>query len=183
MKLSPSKINNIFATHHHLIINAVKSLRPEVSGITADDVEQEVCIRVLKLIKSDREIENISSYIYRITANVIIDLARKNQKHIMDLGLPDEQDEEDFRPDLISDDVLPSQQLENEDLIKQVLNVIETLPEDRRIAVKLRLQGFSVKEMSEMTGWPFYKAENLSKRAMQALKEKLDKLGIEYECN
>ena len=113
MKLSLAQVNKIFSSHHHLIVKAVKSLRPEVSGITADDVEQEVSIRLLKLIKSDREIENISSYIYRITANVIIDLARKNQKHVADIGLGEEQDEEDYRPNLISDTLKPSQQLEN----------------------------------------------------------------------
>jgi len=34
-----------------------------------------------------------------------------------------------------------------------------------------------------MTGWSFYKSENLSKRAMAALRDKLKKLGIEYETN
>ncbi len=183
MSLSAAKINRIFAEHHPLIVKAVAVLRPEVKGVTADDVEQEVSIRLLKTIKSDREIENISSYIYRITANVIIDLARKNQRHTNETTMPDERDEEDYRPDLESEDLKPEQQLANENLMKQVLAVIETLPEARRIAVKLRLQGFSIKEMSEMTGWSFYKAENLSKRAMTALKGKLKDLGIEYEIN
>lgn len=183
MALTQAQINKIFASHHALVIKAVAVLRPEVKGVTADDVEQEVCIRLLKLIKSDREIENISSYIYRITANIIIDLARKNQKHTNETTMPDEKDEDDYRPDLVSDSLEPVEQLANEDLMKRVLAVIETLPESRRIAVKLRLQGFSIKEMSEMTGWSFYKAENLSKRAMAALKNKLKDLGIEYEIN
>lgn len=183
MGLSKAQINKIFAEHHEHVVKAVAVLRPEVNGVTADDVEQEVAIRLFKLIKSDREIENISSYIYRITANVIIDLARKNQKFNNDTTIPDEKDEEDYRPGLISEAPKPEQQLANEDLMKRVLAVIETLPESRRIAVKLRLQGFSIKEMSDMTGWPFYKAENLSKRAMAALKDKLRDLGITYEID
>ncbi|MBL4773629.1 MAG: RNA polymerase sigma factor [Alcanivoracaceae bacterium] len=183
MSLSKAKINKIFAQHHQLVVKAVAVLRPEVNGITAEDVEQEVSIRLLKLIKNDREIDNLSSYIYRITANVIIDLARKNQKYTNETTIPDEKDEEDYRPGLVSESLKPEQHLANETLMKRVLEVIETLPESRRIAIKLRLQGFSVKEMSEMTGWPFYKAENLSKRAMTALKAKLKDLGIEYEIN
>ena len=183
MALSQAQINRIFAQHHEHVIKAVAVLRPEVNGVTADDVEQEVCIRLLKLINNDRKIENISSYIYRITANVIIDLARKNQKHSHETTMPDERDEQDYRPSLVSDSLKPEQQLANENLMERVLEVIETLPESRRIAVKLRLQGFSIKEMSQMTGWPFYKAENLSKRAMAALKGKLKDLGIEYEIN
>ena len=173
MSLSSTRINQIFAEHHALVVKAVRVLRPEVRGITADDVEQEVSIRLLKLIKSDRDIENISSYIYRITANVIIDLARKNQKYISETTIPDDKDEDDYRPDLVSDSLKPEQQLANENLMHSVLQVIETLPESRRIAVKLRLQGFSVKEMSQMTGWSFYKAENLSKRAMSAFKREI----------
>ena len=183
MKLSQRQINKIFAQHHEHVIKAVGILRPEVKGVTADDVEQEVCIRLLKLIKSDREIENISSYIYRITANVIIDLARKNQKHTFETTMPDEKDEDDYRHDLESEELKPEQQLANEALMKRVFETIELLPESRRIAIKLRLQGFSIKEMSSMTGWPFYKAENLSKRAMAALKAKLKELGIEYEID
>ncbi|HFC30746.1 MAG TPA: RNA polymerase sigma factor [Oceanospirillales bacterium] len=183
MALSRAQINRIFAEHHPIIVKAVGVLRPEVKGVTADDVEQEVSIRLLKTIENDREIDNISSYIYRITANVIIDLARKNQRHTNETTMPDEKDEEDYRPDLISEDLKPDQQLANESLMVRVLAVIEELPEARRIAVKLRLQGFSIKEMSEMTGWSFYKAENLSKRAMAALKSKLKDLGIEYEIN
>ncbi|MCF6288145.1 MAG: sigma-70 family RNA polymerase sigma factor [Proteobacteria bacterium] len=179
MPLSPSQVNKIFIQHHAMVIKAVAVLRPEVKGVTAEDVEQEVSIRLLKLIKSDREIENISSYIYRITANVIIDLARKNQRHTNETTLPDEKDEDDYRPDLISQDLKPEQKLANEELMQRVLAVIETLPESRRIAIKLRLQGFSIKEMSDMTGWSFYKAENLSKRSMAALKIKLEALGIE----
>jgi RNA polymerase sigma factor (sigma-70 family) len=183
MTLSRSQVDKIFLQHHALVVKAVAVLRPEVRGVTADDVEQEVSIRLFNLIKSDREIENISSYIYRITANVIIDLARKNQKHTNETSMPDEKDEDDYRPDLISESLKPEQQLANENLMHKVLAVIETLPEARRIAVKLRLQGFSIKEMSEMTGGSFYKAENLSKRAMTALKNKLKDLGIEYEIN
>jgi RNA polymerase sigma-70 factor (ECF subfamily) len=183
MTLSSHQVNKIFQQHHEVVVKAVKVLRPEVNGVTADDVEQEVSIRLLKLIKSDREIDNISSYIYRITANVIIDLARKNRKYDNETTMPDEKDEEDYRSDLISESLKPEEKLENENLMERILAVIEDLPETRRIAVKLRLQGFSIKEMSEMTGWSFYKAENLSKRSMVALKEKLNELGIEYEIN
>ena len=110
-------------------------------------------------------------------------MARKNQRHLNETTLPDEKDDDDYGPDLISESLMPEEQLANEEMMQRVMAVIEDLPETRRIAVKLRLQGFSIKEMSEMTGWSFYKAENLSKRSMSALKEKLKILGIEYEID
>jgi len=185
MALNQGQINKIFAQYHPLAVKAVAVLRPEVKGITADDVEQEVSIRLLSLIKSDRKIEEstLYSYIYRMTANVIIDLVRKNQKHRFETPLQGEKDDGLKYPELISETLKPEQQLSNENLIKQVLATIETLSDERRIALKLRLQGFSIKEVSNMTGWSFYKSENLSKRAMVALKDKLKKLGIEYETN
>lgn len=183
MALTQAQIHKIFAQHHEHVVRAVASLRPEVKGITAEDVEQEVSIRLLNLIQSDREIDNISSYIYKIAANVIIDLARKNQRHTNETSMPDEKDEDDYRTELESEQFSPEQQLSNEKMMADVLSAIESLPESRRIAVKLRLQGFSIKEISKMTGWSFYKAENLSKRAMAALKDKLKELGIEYEIN
>ncbi len=178
------KLETIFRQHQHLIEKAVYSKNIQISGITADDVFQEVSIRILKVLESDREIENLSSYIYRTTANVIVDLARKQNRHSSDVPLPDQHDsEQHYQADLISQDNEPDQKLINQETQVKVLEAIESLPESRRIAVKMRLQGYSVAEMAEMTGWSFYKAENLSKRSMAALKDKLKSMNIDYEIN
>ncbi len=184
--LNKNKIQKAFASNHHLIIKAVSSQRPEVKGLTADDIEQEVAIKLLNLIKSDPENEKVSSYsyIYRITANVIIDLARKNQKNKGEITLAsDENDEGFYSPDLVSESLEPEKEKANDDLLKSALAVIETLAENRRVAVKLQLQGFSINEIADMTGWSFHKAGNLTKRGMSDLKGKLKQLGIEYEIN
>ena len=182
MPLSKSQVQQIFAKHHHMVIKAVSILRPEIKGLTAEDVEQEACIRLLKLIKSDREIEIVSSYIYRMTANIVIDLVRKNQRHTHETPISDEL-EEDYNINFVSESKLPEQQLANEHSIDSILNIIETLSENRRVTVKLRLQGFKNKEISDMTGWSYNKVESLSKRGMKDLRSKLIELGIEYEIN
>ncbi len=182
--MNKRQLNQIFQQHQHLIEKAVYSKNIQISGITADDVFQEVSIRLLKILESDREIENLSSYIYRTTANVIIDLARKQNRHLKDVPLPDQNDEETFyQADLISQEAEPDQRMVDSETQTKVLQAIESLPESRRIAVKMRLQGYSVKEMVELTGWPYFKAENLSKRSMAALKEKLKLMNIDYEIN
>lgn len=178
------KLEQIFQQHQHLIEKAVYSQNVQIIGVTADDVYQEVSIRLIKILESDREIENLSSYIYRTAANVIIDLARKHKRHLQDVALPGQDHEEEvYQADLISQEAEPDQIIHDDEIKAQVFAAIESLPESRRIAVKLRLQGYSVKEMSELTGWPFYKAENLSKRAMSALKDKLKKLNIDYDID
>ncbi len=182
--MKKNRLNQLFQQHQHLIEKAVYSQNVQITGITADDVIQEVSIRIIKILESDREIENLSSYIYRTAANVIVDLARKHKRHLNDVTLPGQHEEDDiYHADLISPESEPDQLVVDQEIQVKILETIETLPESRRIAVKLRLQGYSVKEMSELTGWPFYKAENLSKRAMAALKEKLKKINIDYEIN
>ncbi|MGJ8663620.1 MAG: RNA polymerase sigma factor [Marinicella sp.] len=175
------KLELIFQQHQHLIEKAVYSQNVQILGVTADDVYQEVSIRLIKVLESDREIENLSSYIYRTAANVIIDLARKHKRHLQDVILPGQDHEsESFQADLVSEDAEPDQVMIDSEVQQQILEAIESLPESRRVAVKLRLQGYSVKEMAELTGWSFYKAENLSKRAMAALKDKLKAMNIDY---
>lgn len=182
--MNKRKLEQIFQQHQHLIEKAVYSQNVQIIGVTADDVYQEVSIRLIKILESDREIENLSSYIYRTAANVIIDLARKHKRHLQDVTLPGQDHEEEvYQADLISQEAEPDRIIHDDEIKAQVFAAIESLPESRRIAVKLRLQGYSVKEMSELTGWPFYKAENLSKRAMSALKDKLKKLNIDYEID
>jgi RNA polymerase sigma factor (sigma-70 family) len=182
MALSNKQIQKLFIKHHTTVVKAVSVMCPEIKGISADDVEQEVSIRLLNLIKSDRKIENLSSYIYRITANIIIDLARKNQKLKNETAMTDENDK-DYHLDLTSDSPRPDEQTANEQKIEQVLAVIESLSKGRQIVVKLRLQGFTIKEISQMTGWSYYKAENTSKRGMIDLRKRLKDLGINYEIN
>lgn len=181
MPLSKKQLANIFQKHEPLIKRAVNKFKPEVSGITAEDVQQEVSIRLYKFLQSDRAVENISSYIYKITSNTIIDLARKNQKYYYDVGIDESGEDEKAKNYVQSPGLMPDMQLQNQSLVKKVLEIIERLPENRRVTVKLRLQGFSVKEICEITGWPFYKVENLSKRSMSALKKELLKVGINYD--
>ncbi len=182
--MNKRKLEKIFHQHQHLIEQAVYSKNIQIIGVTADDVYQEVSIRLIKILESDREIDNLSSYIYRTAANVIIDLARKHKRHTQDVALPgQDSDEQGYQADLVSQEAEPDQTVIDHEVQQQVLEAIETLPESRRVAVKLRLQGYSVKEMAEITGWPFYKAENLSKRAMAALKDKLQKMNISYEID
>lgn len=182
MNISQSKILKIFAQLHEHVVKAVSILRPEIKGITADDVEQETSIKLLNLIKSDRKIEITPSYIYRMTANTIIDLVRKNQRHTNETSISEALND-DFNAQFISEEKMPEQKLANEYSIDNILNVIETLSENRRVAVKLRLQGFLNKEISEMTGWSYNKAETLSKRGMKDLRNKLKELGINYEID
>lgn len=182
--MKKKQLEIIFRENQHLIEKAVYSKNIQISGITADDVFQEVSIRILKILESDREIENLSSYIYRTTANVIIDLARKQNRHLNDVPLPEHQEnEQHYQAELVSQDTEPDQKLVGKETQDKVLQAIESLPESRRIAVKMRLQGYSVAEMAELTGWSFYKAENLSKRSMAALKDKLKSMNIDYEIN
>lgn len=181
--MNPKQLEQIFIQHQPLIQKAVKAQQVNIQGVTADDVYQEVSIRLLNLLKSDREIENLSSYIYRTTANVIIDLARKHKKHLMDVSMPDQSDEDDYRHELVSTQSEPDQEVSGEEVQVKLLQAIESLPQSRRLAVKMRLQGYSVKEMCELTGWAFYKAENLSKRGMAALKDKLKQLNIDCEID
>jgi RNA polymerase sigma-70 factor (ECF subfamily) len=181
MSLSKKQVEKLFCEHKALVVRAVAAHRPNIPGITAEDVQQEVCIRLWNTLKNDRQIDNPPSYIYRMTANVIVDLARKNQRHSNETKLPHEGDEDCYRAELESSTASPERQVFNEEKIQQIMAVIDTLNENRRTAIKLRLQGFSIKEMSEITGWSFYKAENLSKRAFTALKQRLKELDIEYD--
>jgi RNA polymerase sigma factor (sigma-70 family) len=181
--MNQKQVQAIFQQHQHLIEQAVFSKQIRISGVTADDVFQETAIRLLNVIKSDRKIDNMPSYIYRTVANVIVDLARKNNKHSEHEFIAEPTDDNQAPQEWSIDEQTPDEQLSGEQLSQAIHEAIESLPESRRIAVKMRLQGYSIAEMAELTGWAYYKAENLSKRSMAALKEQLKKSGIDYEIN
>ena len=62
---------------------------------------------------------------------------------------------------------------------RAVRDCLQTLAQDRRLAVTLHLQGHSVPEAAVLLGWDAKRTENLIYRGLSALRACLAKKGIE----
>ena len=144
--------------------------------LTADleDLEQEVALRLWRQIQGDKPIENPASYLYQIASSATLDALRRISRSpkTASASLTDDEDGADVLE-------FPSSQPDPERAVAATLltdcvrRFHAELPENRRRAVGLYLQGFKIEEVADLAGWSEPKARNLIYRGLATLRERL----------
>ena len=138
----------------------------------AGDQAQEALIRIFKSIANFKEQSSFSTWVYRITTNVCLDeIRRKKNKRTLSLDEEIHFEDGEMKRQIISDDPLPDEIAEREELRSIVSSAIESLPEEQRIVITLRdIQGLSYEEIAEVLDCPSGTVKSRINRARQALK-------------
>jgi RNA polymerase sigma-70 factor (ECF subfamily) len=141
----------------------------------AGDLAQEALIRVYKSIAGFKEQSSFSTWIYRITTNVCLDEIRKRKnKKVLSLDEEIHVEDGEMQRQIESDDPLPEEVFEREELRQIVGDAIASLPEEQRTVLTLRdLQGLSYEEIADILDCPGGTVKSRINRARQALKNVL----------
>lgn len=118
----------------------------------ADDIYQEVFIRVYKGLKNFEARSKFSTWLYRITVNVCLEFKRKQKVHgHKSLSTNDDENENNYYENsLKSDNKTDAHALENEAsyLIKQEVNKLQ---KQLKMAFTLKhYQGLKIKDISKL---------------------------------
>lgn len=141
----------------------------------AEDISQEVFIRVWKAIKNFRMESSFRTWLYRIVANQCYDRLPKLKQDLAALD-PDED------IDLFAEDDLPEATLMSGELRQHLHAAIDQLPEGYRLLITLRhLQEMSYAEIAEVTGQPLGTVKTGIHRARRQLYDKIKAYGTENE--
>ncbi len=130
---------------------------------TAEDVLQDVFLKIHLHGEGLKDVKKLESWIYQITRNAIIDSYRESRPTTAleaagALDLPEE---------LPDDDVVS-------ELLPCVRAMVRSLPElDRQALVLTEYQGLTQKELSERLGLSFSGAKSRVQRAREKLKQQL----------
>ena len=144
-------------------------------GLDADDVEQEVRIRLWKTLQRDRNAVLPASYIQRVVVSTVIDSLRRVQARPM-ASIEDAGDETGWDlPAEAGPQRLASQQQQ----LATLREALAELPERRRRLVELSLQGFGPSEAGELVGLTADAARKLMERGMKELRERLKAVAME----
>ena len=154
-----------------LVIQAsIQSFNPQKLGIDPKDLAQEIRIKLWKIFKSDKKIQNYSSYIKRVINSIIIDQIRASRRYekIIDLGKQRN---------------LQDQGISNAPIrIREDVNLaFNSLIESRRKVVRWFSFGLDINEISKILNIDETKTKNLLYRGLNDLKNILKSKGIEYE--
>jgi RNA polymerase sigma-70 factor (ECF subfamily) len=140
----------------------------------ADDLTQEVFIKVSRGLKSFRGKSKLSSWIYRIATNVAIDKLRDKSLRNTDVvnGLYGSAEEETKWA--VEQSASVEQAVIKKEMNNCIRDIVESLPENYRVTLSLsELEGFSNREIAEITGTSLEAVKIRLHRARRELKKKL----------
>ena len=174
-------ITNIFKKNKNKLLNYIK--RNISSGISAEDILQDVFYSLIAGVQQAGMLENVSSWLFTATRNRITDIYRKKkQTAFSDLELLTEDDEESLS--LL--DLLPSDQsLPDDELIKNIFweeveSALDELPKNQReVFIMNEFENYSFEEISEILGVPLNTLLSRKRYAVKYLKTRLQNLNEE----
>ncbi len=157
-----------------LLRDTVLRLCPRTLGIHREDIEQEARVRLWRALQREREVSNPSSYLYRVVTSVTIDAIRQVRAR-REVPLSDALavDGDQRTDQLEARSPSPEEKTACHELVQRLRGALEMLPDDRRRAVGLHLQGFTTSEIASLLGWTEPRARNLVYRALKDVRERL----------
>ncbi len=144
---------------------------------TAMDISQEAFIKAYRGLKNFRGDSAFYTWLYRITINTA-----KNHVVTQSRRLPandiDAQEAEQYSgADKLHESGTPDKEMEKDDVHRAIVDAIEELPNDLRIAITLReIEGFTYEEISEAMECPIGTVRSRIFRAREAIEAKIEPL-------
>jgi RNA polymerase sigma-70 factor (ECF subfamily) len=152
------------------------ALRMTRNPADAEDLLQETTLRAYRGFASFQEGTNLKAWLYRILTNSFINTYRKKQREPKTVDGPEDLDEWFLYDRLGAENVARSAE---EDVLQNipdadVKDALESIPENFRMAVLLAdVEGFSYKEIAEITGVPIGTVMSRLHRGRKALEKAL----------
>jgi RNA polymerase sigma factor (sigma-70 family) len=151
--------------YENLIRKAIHRVYPAFSDFDLQDIEQEVHIKIWKLLENQKLIYP-ATYLYKMASTTAIDALRR-------MKFKEQESISEATPEVNS-----SKKIRLLDVLESVLI---KLAEARQIAVRFYLQGYSADEISKLMEWSSARARNLVYRGLEDLRKLLKEEGIHYE--
>jgi len=152
----------------------------KVSEAGAEDILQEVFIKMYRNLNGFNANLKFSSWIYRITHNEIISQHRKKQARAKTVSIDGDENGQKNLAHLIKDTIDLEKEMITKEIIKKVREVIEVLPDKYREVLILRyLEDKDYSEISDILQKPTGTIATLLNRA----KEQFKKTAIQYKLD
>lgn len=157
-------------------------IRNRVKNISdAEDILQDVWFQLSNIIDIE-PIEQLSSWLFRVSRNKIVDKYRKNNPELLeDLAYEDDEGELIFPEALISDTINPEKELENTYFREAFFNALNELPEKQKDAfVWNELEDMTLQEIANKTGDNIKTIISRKRYAVAHLRRRLQSIYNEY---
>jgi RNA polymerase sigma-70 factor (ECF subfamily) len=140
----------------------------------AEDVAQEVFVKVFGMLERYDEQYAFSSWLFKIAANQCIDFIRKNRVRLMSLDEPISYGGEEMERQFPDEAPTPVQDIERKELGAVLLEITDELPPHYRSMIVLRHQEqLSYEEIAQVLDLPLGTVKARIHRARAMMKDRL----------
>jgi len=142
----------------------------------AEELAQEVFLRVYRARGSYRAEARFTTWLYRIATNLAVNYARdtKNERTAQTVYLDQPDEETGMSPDLADDEPSAEERLLRDERMAAIRLHVMALPERQRMAVLMhKYQGMDYRQIGEVLKLSESATKSLLFRAYQTLREKL----------
>ncbi len=149
----------------------------------AEDLAQEVFLRVYRARKTYKPLARFKTWLYRIAVNLVVNESetRKKQKAVSLEVLRGENGREFNFPDRKA--ATPMEEMERSELLHHVREAVLALPEKQRLAVVLnKYQDLSYNEVADIMGMSVEAVKSVLFRAREKIRARLDRY-LKIEAN
>jgi RNA polymerase sigma-70 factor (ECF subfamily) len=164
----------IYLLYNRRIYNAVYGMLGDADD--AQDVTQDVFIRLHDALPTLRADEAFSTYLYRIALNLCRDRARRKKRvRFQSIDTPRADSDGDVEPmDFPDQGKLPEEKLTNDELQVRVRQAVQTLSEDHKAVIVMHhFQGMEVNDIARILKVPTGTVKSRLARGRDQLHRKL----------
>lgn len=141
------------------------ALRIVGNQMSAEDIVQEVLVKVWQKRDQLDSIENKEAWCMTVTRNLALDSLRKKKAY---------HDDIDDHRDISDNEMSPYRKLQSDDTMDIIKEAMNDLPEAQQHVIHLRdVEGYSYQEIADITGYSIDKVKVYLHRARIALRKKL----------
>ena len=155
---------------HHFLFRMVRN------QAIAEELAQEVFLRVYRSRESYRAEAKFTTWLYRIATNLAVNHARdtKHERAVQNVYLDAPDEQTGTRPDVACDEPSAEQRLLREERMKAIRAQVMALPERQQMAVVMhKYQGMDYREIGQVLKLSEPAVKSLLFRAYQTLRETL----------
>jgi RNA polymerase sigma-70 factor (ECF subfamily) len=169
-----SGFNYLAEKYHRPIIHFL--FRMVRNQAIAEELAQEVFLRVYRSRESYRAEAKFTTWLYRIATNLAVNHARdtKRERAVRNVYLDAPDEQTGTTPDVADDEPSVEQHLLREERMKAIRTHVMALPERQRMAVLMhKYQGMDYRQIGEVLKLSESATKSLLFRAYQTLRDKL----------
>jgi len=184
-------LERLLGAYGQFLRGTLRRMMPRQMGISLDDLEQDVRVRLWRALETEREIVSPSSYLYRIAATATLDAVRKARTRRREVPLDDREEGGMWAAEsggvgtsrFVASGDDPATAAARAQMLERIDRARRSLVPPRDEAVGLHLQGFTTREIGGLLGWTEPKARNLVYRGLAELKTAMGNEGVELEAD